>query len=136
MKKIFAVVMLCMVILSAAACGSEPAAAPANNDLSAMSQTDAYAELCRILLYPEDYVGQELRLSGEYLLLEIPETGRTYHICLLYDPNGDEPQAMEFVLADPSAYPVNGDTITICGRLETYDEDGYPYYHLADAELS
>ena len=51
------------------------------------------------------------------------------------DPDTGESQGMEFILMDGAVYPDLGDTFTLAGTLEIYEENGDHYCHLVDAEI-
>ena len=74
-------------------------------------------------------------MSGEYVALEGTEAGVVYHICVVSDPDTGESQGMEFILMDGAVYPDLGDTFTLAGTLEIYEENGDHYCHLVDAEI-
>ena len=62
-----------------------------------------------------------------------------YHACIIPDATACCAQGIEFVWAGehywPDDYPGDGADITVTGRLEIYEENGYSYLHLVDAEL-
>ena len=60
-----------------------------------------YAEVWEMLGDPSIYAGKTVKLDGEYLCMDVPETGMKYHICIVYDGNGQS-QGVEFILADGS----------------------------------
>ena len=130
-----------MAVLSFAACGETPTGpAPASSpdaetvdvDLTLLEPADVYAEVWEMLGDPSIYAGKTVKLAGEYLCMDVPETGMKYHICIVYDGNGQS-QGVEFILADGSRYPDDGDPITVSGVMELYSEGEDNYCHLINA---
>ena len=65
--------------------------------------------------------------------------GQIYFACIIADATACCSQGLEFVLAGehiyPDDYPELGSEITVVGTFQTYEENGYMYCHLIDAEL-
>ena len=119
-----------------------PAAAPVtvDLDLSGMSGTVVYAQVFNLLSNPEEYMGKTIRIAGYYSVYEDTELNKVYHACVIPDATACCQAGIEFVLAGehawPEDYPEPTTEITVTGRLEEYDEDGVPYLHLVDAEMT
>jgi len=151
MKKAICFAMLCMLALSLSACASSTAdtgAAAATTtheplvvdlDLSVLSGTVVYSQVYNMMYEPEPYLGKIIKMAGYYSAYENTELGVVYHVCVIPDATACCAQGIEFIWggehAWPDDYPEEGSDIIVTGRLETYDEDGYMYLHLADAEL-
>ena len=62
-----------------------------------------------------------------------------YFACVIADATACCSQGLEFVLAGehtyPNDYPELGSEITVTGTFELYEEDGYQYCRLVDAEM-
>ena len=78
-------------------------------------------------------------MAGYYSFYNDQEHGVVYHACIIPDATACCAQGIEFVRAEacswPEDYPEEGADITVTGRLEIYEEGGYSYLHLVDAEL-
>ncbi len=141
MKKLFSLLLTVLMVLTLAACGNEPADdhndvnSGSPKDLTVLTAEEACHELYHILGEPDKLVGTEIKMSGEYVALEGTEAGVVYHICVVSDPDTGESQGMEFILMDGAVYPDLGDTFTLAGTLEIYEENGDHYCHLVDAEI-
>ncbi len=120
------------------------AANPANRlavdlDMSGMSGTVVYAQIYNLLSDPAPWLGKILRIAGYYSFFDNQEQGVVYHACIIPDATACCAQGIEFVWAGehnwPDDYPEEGVDITVTGRLEIYEENGYSYLHLVDAEV-
>ncbi len=103
-------------------------------DLSVLSGNMVYTQVYNLLVYPDDFLGKTIRMSGEMSVLELEETGKTYYSCLIYDATACCAKGIEFVLAD-GEYPESGTAITVQGTFDTYLENGNTYIQLIDAKL-
>lgn len=117
-----------------------PAEPPAvDMDLSVMSGTVVYAQIYNLLSDPSPWLGKTIRMAGYYNFYDDQERGIVYHACIVPDATACCAQGIEFVRAGeyawPDDYPESGAEITVTGQLEIYEEDGYYYLHLVDAEL-
>ncbi len=108
-------------------------------DLSDMSGTVVYAQIYQMAIYPEEYIGKIVRLSGWFDLFTDSSTNIVYTVCYIPDASACCAQGIEFVWMGnhdfAMDYPEAGTEIVVTGRFETYFEDGYEYMRLADAEL-
>ena len=145
MKKLIAavcmLVLLCAPSLSwgeAANAGVAYAESEIDLDLSAMSGTVAYAQVCRLLSDYRAYEGKIIRMKGWFNVLQDPETGMVYYACIVQDATACCAEGIEFVWAGehsfPGDYPEPGTGVTVTGRFESYMEGGDLYVHLNDAE--
>lgn len=107
-------------------------------DLTQLSSSVVYGLVFQMLFNPEDYVGQVIRMSGEFFHYTNPDTGKHYFSTIVADATACCTQGLEFLLphtTDPADYPVVASRITVTGVLETYEEFGYTNIRLVDAEL-
>lgn len=108
-------------------------------DLSALSGTAAYSLLLNMLMEPEAYLGKTMRISGWYDVLEDMRTGEKYSSCVIPDAAGCCTQGIEFLRRGEPAHsaedPEPGAPVTVTGRVESYQEDGFTYLRLADADV-
>ncbi len=110
-------------------------------DLTVMSSTMVYSEVNNMMNEPENYIGKTIKMNGEYQMYEnldkygnvIPE--EVYYVCIIADATACCAQGVEFVLCDGYSYPEPGETITVSGRYELYEEKGHLYCHLVDAVM-
>ena len=149
MKKGILVIMLCLACAIPTACAysaadidaAVPTAAPlvVDLDLSGLSGTVVYSQIYNMMYEPETYIGKVIRIAGYYSPYEDTERGVVYYACVIPDAAACCAQGIEFIWSGehqwPDDYPEEGTHIIVTGRLETYDEDGYQYLHLADSEV-
>ena len=94
---------------------------------------------------PDDYIGKTIKMEGQFAIYQATdETGalipdQIYFACVIADATACCSQGLEFVLAGehtyPDDYPELGNEITVTGTFELYEEDGFQYCRLADAEM-
>ena len=148
MKKTAGNIFLCLMIAVLSGCllfnaGAEDAdpAEPliVDLDLSGMSGTVVYAQVYNLLSDPAPWLGKIIRMAGYYSFYDDQEHGIVYHACIIPDATACCAQGIEFIWAGehhwPEDYPEEGAELTVTGRLEIYQEDGYSYLHLVDAEV-
>lgn len=132
---------LCTSLLFSAGAEEADPAEPLTVDLdiSGMSGTIVYAQIYNLLSDPAPWIGKIIRMAGYYSFYEDQEKGIVYHACIIPDATACCAQGIEFVRTGehnwPDDYPEQGTDITVTGRLEIYEENGYTYLHLMDAEL-
>lgn len=108
-------------------------------DLTKMSSTVVYAQVLDILSYPDNYLGKKITMSGLFGIYESPTTGQVYFSCIIQDATACCANGIEFVrngeFEYPQDYPDPGDEVRVVGYFETYEEDGYLYARLRDADM-
>ena len=109
-------------------------------DLTTLSSTMVYSEVYNMMYEPDRYVGKRIKMDGQFAVYEDPNTGAVYTACIIMDATACCSQWLEFVLAGehsyPADYPELGTEITVVGIFQTYEENGYMYCHLVDAEMT
>ena len=146
MKKLISavcmLVLLCAPSLSwgeAANAGVTYAESDVDLDLSVVSGTVAYAQVCQLLSDYQAYEGKIIRMKGWYDVLQDTETGMIYFACIVQDATACCAEGIEFVWAGehifPDDFPVPGTGVTVTGRFESYREGDDLYVHLMDAEV-
>ena len=104
-----------------------------------MSGTIVYAQVYNLVYEYETWLGKTIRIAGYYSAFEDTNRGVVYHACVIPDATACCAQGIEFIWAGehdwPDEYPEEGTQIVVTCRLEVYEEDGYLYLHLVDAEL-
>lgn len=114
-------------------------------DLTALSSTMVYSEVYNMMVTPENYIGKTVKMRGQLEIAQPldadgnPDPQRIYFSCIIADATACCAQGIEFVLAGehkyPEDYPHPGAEITVSGTFRTYEEDGYIYGQLYDAEM-
>ena len=122
---------------AAAPVSADPAAASGqvDVDLTKMSATMVYSEVYNMLAVPDDYIGKTVRMSGKFQIYE--GEGRNYYVVIIPDATACCQQGMEFILADPDAYPEPGRDVTVTGVFDTYYEgESMRFCQLIDATVT
>lgn len=107
-------------------------------DLSKLSSTMVYAVVNDMMMKPNAYLGRKIRMNGSMSVYHDEETGSTYYACLIRDATACCAQGIEFITTDefsPEDYPADGEDVTVVGKYDLYEEDGYQYGVLKDAVL-
>lgn len=148
MKNTAGTIVLCLmtavlsmsILFGAGAEAGNPAEPPAIDlDMSGMSGTVVYAQVYNLVSDPDPWLGKVIRMAGYYSFFNDDKQGIVYHACVIPDATACCAQGIEFIRAGehqwPDDYPKEGSDITVTGRLEIYEENGYCYLHLVDAEV-
>ncbi|MFI3141303.1 MAG: hypothetical protein R3Y27_03220 [Clostridia bacterium] len=150
MKKLLCIVMAMIMMFSFSACtGSSDtdtdtdvtlgeAAEGVDVDLTVLSATMVYSEVYNMIMNPDEYLGKIVKMTGIFGVYEDTSTGNMYFAILIMDATACCTQGVEFILADasyPDDYPEVGETATVIGEFQTYDEYGTEYINLIDAYL-
>lgn len=108
-------------------------------DLTKLSSTMVYSEVYNMMVSPDNYTGKTVKMKGQFAYYEDPETKAQYFACIIADATACCSQGLEFVLTGehtyPDDYPELGSEITVTGTFELYEEGGFQYCRLADAEI-
>ena len=115
-------------------------------DLTKLSSTMVYSEVYNMMYSPDDYVGKTVKMEGQFAIYQATDENgalipdQIYFACVIADATACCSQGLEFVLAGehsyPADYPELGTEITVVGTFQTYEENGYMYCHLVDAEMA
>lgn len=112
--------------------------ADAEVDLTQLSSTLVFSLVSQMMYEPEDFIGKTVKMEGTLNVFE--GESRPYFACLVADATACCANGIEFQWAGdhayPEDYPAQGDPITVVGTFELYEEDGFQYCQLADAELT
>ena len=143
--------LLCAIAIALTACGgqadtvatvSATVAAtekPVDLDLSKLSGTVVYSQVYDMMVDPEAYMGQVVRVKGNFNYFKDDGTGQEYFAVVIADATACCAQGMEFVLTGshsyPADYPELDSEITVTGTFGTYMEDGFEYIRLDDATM-
>ena len=114
-------------------------------DLTQLSSTMVYSEVFNMMYAPEGYIGKTVKMEGQLAIYQAvdkdgtPVPDQIYFACVIADATACCLQGVEFVLAGehtyPDDYPDPGSDITVTGTFEVYEEAGYQYCRLVDAEM-
>ncbi len=104
-------------------------------DLTVLSANMVYAEVYNMMMYPDNYLGKTIKVSGPYYPLYYDGTDSYYHYVMIEDALACCKNGMEFIWdegshAYPDEYPREDDIIEIIGVYNSYQEEGYTYYYL------
>ena len=118
---------------------TDPAASAIDIDLTKLNSTMVYSQVYNMTNEPDNFMGQTVRMSGNFAIYQNPETGKRYYACLIADAAACCSQGIEFVcdgLSYPNDYPDAGAQITVEGVFDRYEEDGMTYVQLIDAKMA
>lgn len=108
-------------------------------DLTRLSSTMVYSEVYNMMYTPGDYIGKTIKMTGQFVYYENPDTQAQYFTCIIGDAMACCSQGLEFVLTGkhtyPDDYPELGSEITVSGTFELYEEGEIQYCRLVDAEM-
>ena len=104
-------------------------------DLTVMGPNMIYAQINSMMMDPDSYLGQIIKLKGEYYPYYHESNGNYYHYVMIKDALACCQNGMEFIWDEgahifPDEYPQEDETIIICGEFKCYDEDNYTFYYL------
>ena len=143
MKKLVSFVLICVLLFTLAGCGkNENDRSPENIDvdLTALSSTMVYSEVYNMTNNPNDYLGKTVKMKGNFAVYQDETTDNYYFACLIADAASCCSQGIEFVWAGdhsyPEDYPQLNTQITVVGVFGTYEENGYTYCQLTDADVT
>lgn len=108
-------------------------------DLTALSSTMVYGQVYNMMYYPENFIGQTIRMEGFYSDYFDQAKGKRYFACIIMDATACCSQGIEFELTEeysyPDDYPEVGDEVVVEGVFDLYEEDGYDYCVLRNSKL-
>lgn len=137
MKRAFLPVLAALTALACAAGIAE--APPVDIDMTGYSDTILYSQIYDMLYDPDAYLGQTVRLTGSLDYYQDPETMQEYFTALVSDATSCCAVGLEFACAGdrvyPRDYPEPGTQVTVTGTFDTYEENGFSYARLSDAEV-
>lgn len=93
-------------------------------DITALSVTMAFAQVSN-MMYPfyQNYIGQTVKIQGEYYQQYVPENNATYHLLLLMDDTNCCQGVIEFILPQGVSYPTHGSEIMIAGEYSLIEDE-------------
>ena len=109
-------------------------------DLTKLSSTMVYSEVYNMMVSPDSYIGKTVKMNGAFSYYKDPETNVQYFACVIADATACCSQGLEFVLSGnytyPDDYPKLNSEITVIGTFEVYEENGFNFCRLVDAEFA
>ncbi len=104
-------------------------------DLTILTPNMVYAEVSNMMMYPDNYLGKTIKVSGPYFPMYYDVTDNYYHYVLIEDALACCQNGMEFIWDEgthtyPDEYPKEDEVIEIVGELKSYKEENYIYYYL------
>ncbi|MBQ6346994.1 MAG: hypothetical protein IJI71_05480 [Clostridia bacterium] len=112
---------------------------PVDLDLTKLSGTVVYSQVYDMMTNPDSYMGQIIKMKGSFSYFQDPETKQEYFAAIIADATACCAQGIEFVWAGehsyPRDYPPPDTDITVTGAFSTYDENGFMYVQLVDAQV-
>ena len=132
---------LTLLISLAALTASALAEAPGVDlDLTTLSGTVVYSQVYDMMIQPGAYTGQRIKIKGNFSYFQDPGTQQEYFAALIADATACCAQGIEFVWKGkhtyPEDYPPIDTEITVTGIFGTYEENGFTYIQLTDAEVT
>jgi hypothetical protein len=108
-------------------------------DLTTLSATVVYSEVYDMMFYPENYVGKTVKMDGMFTYYYDEANDRYYFACIIMDATACCSQGIEFEPSEeftyPDDFPEDGEDICVVGVFDTYEEDGFTYCTLRNAEI-
>lgn len=154
MKKTALILSLLLCLTASVSCGNTDASEASETaqssetaqaaegvdyDLTTMSSTMIYSTVSNMILYPDVYQGKIVRLEGNFSVYHDEAGGKDIFAAIVPDATACCQQGIEFVLDGdykyPDDYPEEGQSITIQGSFNSYDEYGFKYVQLQHAEM-
>ena len=123
----------------AEAAPSSEAERPVDLDLTKISGTVVYSQVYDMMMNPDSYLGQKVRMKGSFSYFQDPETKQEYFAAIIADATACCAQGIEFEWKGahtyPQDYPPLDTEITVTGTFSTYSEGEYMYLQLAEADV-
>lgn len=139
MKKVLAFMMAAIMMLAMTSCGGSVGSGNIDVDLTALSSTMIYSEVSNMMMYPDEYIGKTIKMTGTMAAYYDEANDEYYEACVIADATACCQQGLEFKLKGNAKYPDDfpevDSEITVVGTFNTYDLDGYTYARLENAEL-
>lgn len=133
------VALLCLIQLVLSTGVGVAAERPVDLDLSALSGTVVYSQVYNMVMQPDQYLGQTVRVRGNFSYFQDPVTMKEYYAVIIADAAACCAQGIEFVWRGehryPDDYPPLETEMTVTGEFGTYEENGFTYLQLRNADV-
>ena len=138
MKRMIAA-LLCLIQLVLSSDMGAFAERTVDLDLSALSGTVVYSQVYNMVMQPDQYLGQTVRVRGNFSYFQDPITMKEYFAVIIADAAACCAQGIEFVWRGehryPDDYPPLETEMTVTGEFGTYEENGFTYLQLRNADV-
>ena len=108
-------------------------------DLTQISSTMIYSTVSNMMQYPDSYLGQHIKLSGQFSVYHDKGGDKYIFSAIIPDATACCSQGIEFVLDGdpkyPDDYPKLDTNITVSGEFNYYKEGVNTYCQLLHAEI-
>jgi exonuclease VII large subunit len=92
-----------------------------------------------MVMQPDQYLGQTVRVRGNFSYFQDPVTMKEYFAVIIADAAACCAQGIEFVWRGehryPDDYPPLETEMTVTGEFGTYEENGFTYLQLRNADV-
>lgn len=107
---------------------------PVDINILDLSDIMAFAQVNNMMMMAEEYLGQTVKLHGNYYRHDIDEMDLSYHFLLLVDGTNCCTGILEFLFEDGMEYPPSGTDLLLMGEYSKYTDDygTYPYIKVSD----
>ncbi|NLT08895.1 MAG: hypothetical protein GXY08_05265 [Ruminococcus sp.] len=107
-------------------------------DLTQLDSNMVYAQVFDMVNNSDNYLGKTVKAKGPFSYFQETD-GREFYAVLISDATACCSQGIEFVLdgnfSYPDDYPSIGTNITVVGKFNYYEEEGYTYCQLIEADM-
>jgi hypothetical protein len=108
-------------------------------DLTQLGVTMVSAQVTLMMMFPEDFLGQSVRVRGSYLTIYWGLGEMYLHYVVLDLTAGCCGQAIEFKLTEELAesvgYPQNDSVIEVTGVFSYYEKMGHVFFYLLVSDI-
>ncbi len=156
MRRVISILLVVLLCVQLAACGSGAGDAPPvptdtadfiapsavvidedatpDVDLTTLSSTMVYAEVFNMMVEPENYVGKTIKAKGEFYVIQNAAPERNYYMLLIRDALACCSQGLEFYPTGgqefPADFPAYASEIELTGTFTAYDRNGVDFYYI------
>ncbi|MCR5420747.1 MAG: hypothetical protein K6E98_07070 [Lachnospiraceae bacterium] len=107
-------------------------------DLTQMSSTMIYTEVYNMMVAPDEYKGKSVKMEGLFSSYFDENKKKYYYACIVQDATACCAQGIEFeplkACVYPEDFPKEGGMVTVTGIFDSYEEEGYKYCTLREAD--
>ena len=108
-------------------------------DLTTMSANMVYSQVFCMVMEPDEYIGDTVKMNGTFVHIYDEEKDKHYFACIIRDATQCCAQGIEFEPTDdyvyPDDFPEEGGEVCVTGVFDRYSEDGNNYLTLRNAVL-
>jgi len=108
-------------------------------DLTTMSANMVYSQVFCMVMEPDEYIGDTVKMNGTFVHIYDEEKEKHYFACIIRDATQCCAQGIEFEPTDdyvyPDDFPEEGGEVCVTGVFDKYSEDGNNYLTLRNAVL-